>query len=67
MEAIEAQMPGMEKKIRPWLQDFDWGDMTYGSEEVRAQIVASMDQGASGWMLWDADNSYTEDALEAET
>jgi hypothetical protein len=66
MDAITAQLPGMEKKVRPWLQDFDWGDMTYGPSEVRAQIEAAMDKGASGWMLWDADNSFTEDALEPE-
>jgi hypothetical protein len=66
MEAINAQIPGMEKKIRPWLQDFDWGDTAYGPEEVRAQIEAAMNRGASGWMLWDADNTYTEDALEAD-
>jgi hypothetical protein len=65
MDAITAQLPGMEKKVRPWLQDFDWGDMEYGPDEVRAQIDAAMEKGASGWMLWDADNSFTEDALES--
>jgi hypothetical protein len=65
MDAITAQLPGMEKKVRPWLQDFDWGDMEYGPDEVRAQIEAAMEKGASGWMLWDADNTFTEDALES--
>jgi hypothetical protein len=66
MDAINAQLPGMEKKVRPWLQDFDWGNMEYGPTEVRAQIEAAMEKGASGWMLWDIDNVYSKGALEAE-
>lgn len=50
-------------KLRPWLQDFDYGG-TYGPEEVRAQIQATYDAGLTSWMLWDPSNRYTREALE---
>lgn len=50
-------------KLRPWLQDFDYGG-NYGKDEVRAQIQAVYDSGLDSWMLWDAGNKYTESALE---
>ena len=49
-------------KIRPWLQDFDYGG-NYGEKEVRAQIQATYDAGLTSWMLWDPSNKYTPDAL----
>lgn len=61
--------------IRPWLQDFSapWLKSTYGSnyitygvEEVRAQIKATYDAGLEEWILWNAANRYTEGALEKE-
>jgi hypothetical protein len=52
-------------KFRPWLQDFDLG-ADYGADRVRAQIRASMEEGASGWLLWNAGNVYTESALEKD-
>jgi len=50
-------------KIRPWLQDFDMGAV-YDAARVRAQMRAVVDAGASGWLLWNAANVYTESALE---
>lgn len=47
---------------RPWLQDFDMG-ANYHAELIRAQIKASNENGVSGWILWNASNNYTEDAL----
>ena len=61
----QQKIPGMELKMRPWLQDFSWGDREYGPEEVRAQIDATMDQGASGWMLWNPDSYVTIGALQS--
>ncbi len=49
-------------KIRPWLQDFDYGG-NYGEKEVRAQIQATYDAGLTSWMLWDPANRYTPEAL----
>lgn len=52
-------------KIRPWLQDFDYGG-NYGEKEVRAQIQATYDAGLTSWMLWDPANRYTPEALQKE-
>ncbi len=49
-------------KLRPWLQDFDYGG-DYGVKEVKAQIQATYDAGLTSWMLWDPSNRYTVDAL----
>jgi hypothetical protein len=52
-------------KLRPWLQDFDYGGY-YGKEEVREQIQATYDTGLTSWMLWDPANIYTREALLSE-
>ncbi len=52
-------------KIRPWLQDFDYGGV-YDISEVKAQIKAVNDAGLSSWMLWAPSNRYTLGALEKE-
>jgi hypothetical protein len=49
------------KKIRPWLQDFDYGG-NYDVFEVRAQIRATYDAGLNSWMVWDPGNRYTRGA-----
>ncbi|MBL7045797.1 MAG: hypothetical protein ISR99_02095 [Parcubacteria group bacterium] len=49
-------------KLRPWLQDFDYGG-NYGEKEVREQIQATYDTGLTSWMLWDPSNVYTKEAL----
>lgn len=49
-------------KIRPWLQDFNLG-ATYTADKVRAQMQATYDAGLNSWMLWNASNRYTRDAL----
>lgn len=51
--------------MRPWLQDFSYGH-PYGPAEVRAQIQATYDAGYSEWLLWNAANVYTEEALEKQ-
>lgn len=50
-------------KLRPWLQDFDYGG-DYDIEEVRDQIQATYDSGLNSWMLWAPSNRYTIGALE---
>lgn len=50
------------EKLRPWLQDFDYGG-TYDIAEVRAQITAVYDAGLTSWMLWAPSNKYTRGAL----
>ncbi|MEK7170522.1 MAG: putative glycoside hydrolase [Patescibacteria group bacterium] len=52
-------------KLRPWLQDFDYGG-NYDIAEVKAQIQAAYDAGLSSWMLWAPSNRYTKGALLPE-
>ncbi len=52
-------------KLRPWLQDFDYGG-DYDVPEVRAQIKATYDSGLTSWMLWSPSNKYTKGALQSE-
>ncbi|MFA5934684.1 MAG: putative glycoside hydrolase [Candidatus Paceibacterota bacterium] len=49
-------------KLRPWLQDNDY-PVKYTPEMIRAQIQATYDSGLDSWMLWDAGNTYTVEAL----
>ena len=53
-------------QIRPWLQDFHdyaFDRRSFGAPEIRAQMRAAVDGGASGWMLWNPGNRYTAEAL----
>ena len=52
-------------KLRPWLQDFNLG-ATYDAAKVQAQIQATYDSGLTGWMLWNASNRYTKEALQVQ-
>jgi len=58
-----AKIPAPSTKLRPWLQNFNYGGI-YAAKEVRAQIRAVYDAGLTSWMLWDPSNVYTRDALE---
>ena len=62
---IYTKEPYNRNKLRPWLQDFDYGG-NYGEAEVRAQIQATYDAGLTSWMLWDPSNRYTLEALNKE-
>src|SRR3989344_2449898 len=50
-------------KIRPWLQDFDYGG-NYGVAEVKAQIKATYDVGLDSFLMWDPSNKYTPAAFD---
>lgn len=61
--------------LRPWLQDFSapwlkksYGEhyITYGPEQIRAQIKATYDAGLEEWIFWNAGNKYTEHAYLKE-
>lgn len=51
-------------RIRPWLQDFSSSEVQYDAPKVRAQVDAAEQNGATGWMLWNLRNTYTEAALK---
>jgi hypothetical protein len=67
LERAEALVPGSTRKFRPWLQDFTYyGMREYTAEDVRLQIDAAEDFGASGWMLWGDPMLITVEALAPE-
>ncbi len=65
-----AQIGGYKANVRPYLQDFTatWigkgNYQAYGAEQVRQQIKATYDAGYDQWILWDALNTYSEDAFK---
>ncbi|MBI4132831.1 MAG: hypothetical protein HY473_01965 [Candidatus Sungbacteria bacterium] len=69
--SISPVSPVRRARLRPWLQDFNLGVDTsrgiyYDAKKVRAQIEAAEAAGASGWLLWNAENIYTKEALRKE-
>lgn len=68
-----SKVSGYNAKVRPYLQDFTASWLRpksmyqqYGDEQVRQQIKAVYDAGYEEWILWDAGNSYDENALLKE-
>ena len=62
--SARAKKIGISKsKLRPWLQDFGLFGEVYGPIEVRAQIQGTNDAGLNSWLLWDASNVFTPQAL----
>jgi len=53
--------------IRPWIQDFtaSWvkGYIKYGPKQVEDQIRGLEENGVTEYLLWNAGNRYSEDAL----
>jgi hypothetical protein len=64
-KADSAKAAALKDKLRPWLQDFDYGD-DYSAADVRAQIDASEKLGLDSWYLWDPSVVYTREALKSE-
>lgn len=52
------------KDVRPWLQDFSLFGVTYGHDQVRAQIKACFEAGYFGFLLWNPKNNYTASAVK---
>ena len=70
LEKADELVPGTRLKMRPWLQDFTYpfeGFSEYGPGEVRAQIDATEEYGASGWMLWNAAGQFAVEALAPDS
>ena len=58
---------GTRVQVRPWIQnfrDYAFDRRPFEAAEVQAQMRAARDAGATGWMLWNAQNRYTGEALD---
>ena len=62
-----ADVEELRADVRPWLQAFTatWvkGHIPYGGDEIRSQIQAVYDAGYTEWILWNAQNSYSDAGL----
>jgi len=60
----EAAVLNRALKIRPWIQDFGYGPFrAYTATDIHAEMKALRDNGAAGWMIWNAAARFTVDAL----
>ncbi|WP_419943868.1 putative glycoside hydrolase [Candidatus Poriferisodalis sp.] len=59
---FQRVLAGTNTAVVPWLQDFSMR-VSYGADEVRAQIDAAADLGISDWLLWDPEVTYTTEGL----
>lgn len=60
---------GLKAKVRPWLQDFNLTydvsrGIIYDAPKIKAQIQGAEDGGASGWLLWNSANIYTDFSID---
>lgn len=67
-EEVLAELGDDAPSTRPWLQDFTASYLgagnykNYGTQEVNDQIRALADNGIHEFLLWNAGNTYSEDA-----
>jgi hypothetical protein len=66
LKLMNAERVGLPLVIRPWIQDFGYGDFPpYSAAQVQAELQALRDNGAQGWMIWNARARFTVAALGA--
>jgi hypothetical protein len=66
LQIMNRQTAGLPVVIRPWIQDFGYGPFPpYTAGQVQAEMAAARDNGALGWMIWNARAIFTEAALGA--
>ena len=66
LQIMNEHAEGLPVVIRPWIQDFGYGDFPpYTTDQVLAEMAAASDNGAAGWMIWNARATFTEPALGA--
>lgn len=64
LEIMNEQADGLPVVIRPWIQDFGYGPFPpYTVDQILAEMQAAADNGAHGWMIWNARARFTEAAL----
>ena len=52
-----------QARLRPWLQDFAYNGVTYGTAQVEAQIRAARDLDTDGFLIWNSTADYSPGVL----
>jgi hypothetical protein len=64
LKIMNQERAGLRMVIRPWIQDFGYGPFApYTAGQVLQEMKAASDDGAQGWMIWNAQARFTEAAL----
>ncbi|HEY8922516.1 MAG TPA: putative glycoside hydrolase [Candidatus Limnocylindria bacterium] len=64
LKIMNQERAGLRMVIRPWIQDFGYGPFPpYTAAQVLQEMKAANDNGAQGWMIWNAQARFTEAAL----
>ncbi|MGH9355836.1 MAG: putative glycoside hydrolase, partial [Terriglobia bacterium] len=58
MRRFQETTKGSGVVLRPWLQAFAWRTKTYSTDYVRTEIRVAAQSGGTGFLFWNADNSY---------
>lgn len=66
-QELEAVPESDRAHVRPWIQGFtaSWvpGHISYGREQIRAQIKGAYDAGYDEWIVWNAAVNYQPEAF----
>ena len=69
-QELDAMPEEKRARVRMWLQGFTagWvgGHISYGPEQIRAQIKGAYDAGYDEWILWNAAVNYQPEAFLTE-
>ena len=66
LKIMNEERAGLRMVIRPWIQDFGFGPFPpYSAAQILQEMQAASDNGAQGWMIWNAQARFTEAALSA--
>jgi hypothetical protein len=63
MRDFRRALRGRKAVLVPWLQDFSLYGVDYTLADVKAQIDAARRVGTAGFLLWNPEGEYTENAL----
>jgi hypothetical protein len=64
LKIMDDERAGLRLVIRPWIQDFGFGPFPpYTADQILQEMKALSDNGAQGWMIWNASARFTRDAL----
>jgi hypothetical protein len=64
LKLMNQERAGLRMVIRPWIQDFGYGPFPpYTADQILQEMKAASDNGAQGWMIWNAQARFTEAVL----